>query len=405
VGFELIAFTKRSARTFMDQEPIKILAPRPGRDGDVTRRRALGIGVGGLASLYLAACGGSSAPKAKTGASGALSADAKVESGPLLMANWADYTDPNTYKAYTSKYGPKVSVDGFGSNDELIAKLSAGGADYDIVVPSGSYVPVIADKGLARELDHSLIPNLKNLPQKFTEQEFDPANKYSVTKDYGVTSFYYRADAVPNPPDTLLGWFELLPKMKGKNINFIEGAGETIPLALLALGLKATSENEDDYKKALELMLAAKPAIKTINSTYIERLSRGQIDIGLGWNGDIARGAEAAAKKNIEVKMFVPQDRGWYWTDNWLIPSASKNPVAAHKWIDYMLDPTVAGKEWDYVGYPIPVNGAEKYADPKVAKNPITSIPQAILSQYSTGLQTPALAKLQSTYYTRFRAA
>jgi spermidine/putrescine-binding protein len=389
----------------MDQEPIRILAPRAPREGDVTRRRALGISVGGLASLYLAACGGSSAPQAQTGSTAALGANSKVEAGPLLMANWADYTDPNDYKAFTKKYGPTVSVDGFGSNDELIAKLSAGGADYDIVVPSGSYVPVIVQKGLARKLDQALIPNMKNVPAKFMNSAFDVGNKYSVTKDYGITSFYYRTDVVPNPPDTLLGWFQLLPKMKGKNINFIEGAGETIPLALLALGLKATSENEDDYKKALALMLAAKPAIKTINSTYIERLGRGQIDIGLGWNGDIARGAAAAAKKGIEIKMFIPQDRGWYWTDNWLIPSASKNPVAAHKWINFMLDPKVAGNEWNFVGYSIPVNGAENYADPKVAKNPMTAIPEEVLSKYSTGNQTPTLAKLQSQYYTRFRAA
>ena len=389
----------------MDQEPIKILAPRAGSASDVTRRRALGIGFGGLASLYLAACGGSSAPQAQTGASAALSADAKVESGPLLMANWVDYSDPADYKAYTSKYGPDIKVDGFGSNDELIAKLSAGGADYDIVVPSGSYVPVIVQKGLARELDHDLIPNMKNVPEAFTKSAFDPGNKYSVTKDYGITSFYYRTDVVKNPPDTLLGWFELLPQMKGKNINIIEGAGETIPLALLALGLNATSENEDDYKKALDLMVKAKPAIKTINSTYIERLGRGQIDIGVGWNGDIARGAAEAAKKGIEIKMFVPQDRGWYWTDNWLIPSAGKNPVAAHKWIDFMLDPKVAGNEWNYVGYTVPVTGADQYVDAKIAKDPIIDIPQEVLSKYSTGKQTPTIAKLQSQYYTRFRAA
>jgi spermidine/putrescine-binding protein len=392
----------------MPEEQITVLAPHSRRaalEREVTRRRAISLGVGGLASLYLAACGGKSGPSGGQGASEAasLASDAKVEKGPLLLANWPDYTDPATYKAYTAAVGPAVKVDGFGSNDELMAKLNAGGANYDIVVPSGTFVPPIVEKGLARELDHDLIPNLKNLKQKFREDINDPGNKHSVTKDYGITTFYYRTDVVKDPPDTLLGWWETLPKYKGKNINLVEGGPETIPLTLIALGLDPQSTNEADYQKALDLMLAAKPAVKTINSSYIDRLSQGRIDIGLGWNGDIARGIKAAAERGIEIKMFVSPNGGWFWTDTWLIPSASKNPVAAHKWINYMLEPEVAGREWNFVVYPIPVTGAEKFADPEVANNPNTNIPDEILGTYSQGKLTPETSALLAKYYTRFR--
>ena len=393
----------------MEKGSINVLAPHHRRaaiEREVTRRRALSLGLGGLASFYLAGCGGKSAPGAGSeggGKTSALSPDDPVEKGPLLLANWPDYTDPKTYKAYEAAIGPAVKVDGFGSNDELIAKLNAGGANYDIVVPSGTFVPQIAERGLARELDHDLIPNLKNLKQKFREDINDPGNKYAVTKDYGITTFYYRTDVVTDPPDTLLGWWEELPKYKGKNINLVEGGPETIPLTLIALGLDPQSTNEADYQKALDLMLKAKPAVKTINSSYIDRLSQGRIDIGLGWNGDIARGIAAAAERDVEVKMFISQDGGWYWTDCWMIPSAGKNPVAAHKWIDYMLDPKVAGREWNFVVYPIPVTGAEKYADPEVSGNPNTNIPDEVLDTYSQGKLTPETSALLAKYYTRFR--
>jgi spermidine/putrescine-binding protein len=391
----------------VEEERIHILAPSGRRDAiarEVTRRRALSIGFGSLASVYLAACGGQSGPGgAGGGKKAALSAEAGVEKGPLLLANWPDYTDPQTYKSYQRAIGPAVKVDGFGSNDELIAKLNAGGANYDIVVPSGTFVPQIAEKGLARELDHDLIPNLKNLQDKFRKDINDPGNKYSVTKDYGITTFYYRTDVVKDPPDTLLGWWKLLPKYKGKNINLVEGGPETIPLTLIALGLDPQSTNEADYQKALDLMAAAKPAVKTINSTYIDRLSRGDIDIGLGWNGDIARGIAAAKKRGVEIKMFVSPKGGWFWTDTWMIPSASKHPVAAHKWINYMLEPEVAGKEWNFVVYPIPVKGADKFAKPDVANNPNTNIPEDVLETYSQGKLTPKTSALLAKYYTRFR--
>ena len=58
-------------------------------------------------------------------------ADGQVENGDLLLANWVDYSDPKNYKDYQEEYGPKVMVSGFGSNDELLAKLRAGGSNYD----------------------------------------------------------------------------------------------------------------------------------------------------------------------------------------------------------------------------------------------------------------------------------
>jgi spermidine/putrescine transport system substrate-binding protein len=385
----------------MQDPEFKVLAPR----GPVTRRQAIGVGGVGLASLLLAACGGKSGASAGSKAATTTeSIGTKVEGGPLLMANWADYVDPAHYKSYQAKFGPKVQVEGYGSNDELIAKLSAGGSAYDVVVPSGGYVPEIVQKGLARPLDHSLLPNLKNLEPKFTKNAWDPGNKHAVTKDFGVTSFYYRKDVVPEPPDTLLGWWQLLPKLKGKTINLIEGSGETLPLALLALDLDASSTKDADYKQAMKLMSAAKPAITNINSTYIERLGKGDIDVGIGWNGDVARAAADAKKKGIEIGFFVPQDRGWYWTDEWLIPAAGKNPVAAHAWINYVLDPKIAGGEQSYMGYNVPITGALDFVPKAVAANPITAIPDSVMANYSSGINTPELTAIQSKYYSLFRS-
>ena len=84
----------------MQDDEIKILAPT----GGMTRRRAMVAGAGGLASLFLAACGGKSSSGGggnSAAASGAEKLGTKIESGPLLMANWPDYVDPAHYKAYT----------------------------------------------------------------------------------------------------------------------------------------------------------------------------------------------------------------------------------------------------------------------------------------------------------------
>jgi spermidine/putrescine-binding protein len=397
-----------------EQEPegLNILVPNERKRaiaGAVTRRQALSASMVGLAGLYLAGCGGKSGGGGGSGAASSSTPEAsKLKGKPiessLLLANWADYSDPKNYKSYTKELGPKVSVEGYGSNDELIAKLSAGGSAYDVVVPSASYVPECIQKGLLMPLDHSLIPNLKNLEASFTKTKYDPGNKYSITKDYGITSFYYRADVVKDPPTTIEDWFKELPKYKGKNINFIEGGSETWGMFMLGAGKDESSTDRADYEAALKVAKSVKPAIKTINSTYIERLGQGQIDIGLGWNGDVLRGKFEAAKKGIEIGFTVPDGPGEYWTDNWTIVNGAKNPVAAHAWINYVLQPDIAGKEWSYHGYKVPVTGAEQHVDPKMAKDPMIDVPQDKLQGYSTTIVTPELSDLVAEYYTKFKS-
>ncbi len=64
----------------------------------------------------------------------------------------------------------------------------------------------------------------------------------------------------------------------------------------------------------------------------------------MGWNGDIRRAIVGLAKKDREMVFLVPEGPTEYWVDNWCIPTASEHPVAAHKWIDFVLDPAAAGR-------------------------------------------------------------
>ena len=50
------------------------------------------------------------------------------------------------------------------------------------------------------ELNHDLLPNLRNLKPAFADPDYDPGNRYSVPKDYGITSFWWRAEAVQGGP-------------------------------------------------------------------------------------------------------------------------------------------------------------------------------------------------------------
>jgi spermidine/putrescine-binding protein len=381
---------------------LNILAPR-----HLDRRQLLQLGGASALSLWITACGGtsggggSSSQAAKT-----VAASAKVEAGPLLMANWVDYSDPANYKAYTAQYKPKITVDGYGSNEELLAKLNAGGAAFDIVVPTGYAVKTMIDKGQALKLNHALLPNLKNLQPKFTKTDYDPGNVYSVPKDYGVTSFWWRTAVVKEQPTTLAECFELMKSLPSSTrVNFLEGSTQAFALALPAVGASLNSDDPADIDKAKALLLGVKAKIDTINSTYIQRGSRGDIDFGVGFNGDVARVIEARRKKDDEVFFLVPDGKTEYWVDNWVIPTDAKNPVAAHKWINYVLEPKAAARETAYHQYAVPVTGVEQFAPKEIVDNPVIYVDQAKIANYETQVITPKGQQLRDRAYTEFKAA
>jgi spermidine/putrescine transport system substrate-binding protein len=407
----------------MDDRPdeLNILVPEsrvPAVRRMITRRQALLAGGGAAMAAYLAACGGSTSSGGDGGDSGGgggddnaeakppTPADGQVEDGNLQLANWVDYSAPANYKAYTKEYGPKITVSGFGSNDEILAKLRAGGSKYDVISPTGYAVKTMADLGLIMPLTHELIPNLKNLQPTFTKTDYDPGNKYSVPKDYGITSFYWLTDKVSDNPKTIAECFELLkdPAFKSMRVNFLEGGMQVMALALAALGYSINTENQGEVDEGSQLLVDVKPNVDTVNSTFIERASRGEIDFGMGWNADIRRAIEALAKKDREMVFLVPDGPTEYWVDNWVVPTDAAHPVAAHKWIDFVLDPVNAGREMNYHQYPVPVVGI-KGVDPKLAADPVVNVPDEKLQGYESQIQTAKLLEQRNRAYTEFKAA
>jgi len=399
-------------------EELNILVPEARRaevERMVTRRQALLAGGGIAAAAYLAACGGSTSDSGGGGGGGSgedeaakppTAADAPVEQGDLLLANWVDYTDPANYKAYAKEIGPKVKVSGFGSNEEILAKLRAGGSKFDVVAPSNNAVKTMADLGLLMPLTHELIPNIKNITPAFTQSEYDPGNKYSVPKDYGITSFYWLTDKVSASPTTHKEAFDLLktPEFKDLRVNFLEGGTQIMALALAALGYSINTEEESEIDEAKQLLVDVKPNVDTINSTYIEKASRGEIDFGMGWNGDVRRAIVALEKKGREIVFMVPEGKGDYWVDNWVIPADAEHPVAAHKWINFVSDPVNAGKEMNYHQYPVPIEGIEG-VNPKLANDPVINIPNEKIEGYEAQIDTAKGLQQRNRAYTEFKAA
>ena len=79
----------------------------------------------------------------------------------LYMFNWSDYFDRRQQGRVRAEFGVDESPTTLPSNEELLAKLQAGGkGQYDIAVPTAEFSETLADGGFLQKLDKSRLPNL-----------------------------------------------------------------------------------------------------------------------------------------------------------------------------------------------------------------------------------------------------
>ena len=319
--------------------------------------------------------------------------------------NWADYVNPETYKAFTAETGVKIKKDFFVSNEELQAKLQGGARGFDLACPTGYMVQILADAGLLEEIDWSKLPNRREEPRRSLPRSlpYDPQDKFSVPKDWGTTGFIYRSDMVKEKPIT---WKRLLRPREGP----VLGQGHrtrrhpgVVGSTLVMLGYSYNSEDEGEIEEAKKELIDLKPHLLAITSTeYKQMLTSGKAVMSLGWNGD---GAAVAAKKPAEY--VVAEEGGEFWVDAYAIPIGAKNPTAAHAWIDYVYDPehNALETEYTYYGSPVERDLLKPVIDKKVFANDDVFPPDETLDKMEPNAVTPEGTKLRDRIWTEFKAA
>ena len=120
----------------------------------------------------------------------------------LFIYNWSDYTAPEILAKFEQETGIKVTLDVYDSNETLLAKLKAGNAAYDIVVPSHNFVPILIKDGLLQPIDAPKLGNYANIDDRWRNPEWDPGNRYTVPWMWGTTSFAVDTAVYKGPTDS-----------------------------------------------------------------------------------------------------------------------------------------------------------------------------------------------------------
>jgi spermidine/putrescine-binding protein len=219
--------------------------------------------------------------------------------------------------------------------------------------------------------------------------------------------FYYMNTVVTDHPKTMLDFYNLLPKYVSKGrTNILDGAEEVIPLALMALGLDPNTDSKSDFAKVRKFLLGIRKGVTTIDaSNYINDAIAGKIILGQGWNGDVRRIVQAR-KKQGDITAVIPTGTSEVWADNWCIPSSAPDPVAAHAWINWLLEPSTAVAEMNYHNYPIPMPAALSQMPAELKNDPLFNVPSKYTDNYKYILNvSPDVVNQRTQIYGEFKAA
>ena len=150
--------------------------------GSVTRRHFLGVTGLGAASAVLGAAMPGLMPRP---------AFAQGIGDRAVLATWPNYHDATNFDAFAAETGAAVQVNVFGSNEEMLAKLQAGGSGWDVFVPTNYTITTYVEQDLIEPLDVALLPNydVASFDPRFAGPGTVDGKLYAVSKNWGTTGF------------------------------------------------------------------------------------------------------------------------------------------------------------------------------------------------------------------------
>jgi spermidine/putrescine transport system substrate-binding protein len=353
----------------------------------LTRRGFLGAGLGAAGMAFLAACGSttSSGSDTTTGTTGgatttggptttgastttATAASTTAASTPSRVVDktaktfnlytWAEYDDPNVMSSFGN-----ITIDVFNSNEDAIAKLesSGGTSGYDMICPTGVYIPQMASKGLLEPLDLSLVTSFSNLDPAYTNQLWDQGNKYSVCKDWGSTGYIWDTKVVKNDIVTWKDFIAAAQTTASGKTSVLDAPADIAGIYFWANGIPWTTEKTADLD-ACEAFLLNEFAqhIKAFDSYPGINLTEGNYALSQVWNGDARQGlvkVEEAHGDPSRYKWALGAPTTELWMDNWCILKNPKNADAAYNFLNFILTPDNSVKDLEFHGYNTGIKG------------------------------------------------
>ena len=366
------------------------------RKGSVSRRHFLGVTGLGMATTVL----GSAMP-------GLITRPAFAAGGigdSVVLATWPNYHDPASFEAFTAATGAAVQVNVFGSNEEMLAKLQAGGSGWDVFVPTNYTITTYVEEGIIDPLDISKLPN-------YDAASFDPrfagpgtvdGKLYAASKNWGTTGMAVNTSQTNGR--VLTSWKDFWDITKAEfsgRTTVHDYQLTTIGNALKSFGYSFNSIDPAELADAEKLLIEVKPHLFAITSDYQPPMRSGDAWLAMCWTGD----GKQLNKDIPEISYILGKEGGEIWSDFYAIPKSAPHLDAAYALINFLLDPAINYKEAMFHGQPVADARVDAMMSAEIMADPIIHPAAELLSNLEFGAAATLTDPNRAEVMARFKSA
>lgn len=310
--------------------------------------------------------------------------------GEVNFYNWPGYIPDELLEKFTKETGIKVNLDIFESNEALLAKLQAGAAGYDVIVPSGYIIPAMVDGGLLQKINAAEMANGKNISEAFKAPLFDQARAYTAPYMWGTTGLVYdSAKTGGELPDSWKLFFE--PGEFSGKVAALDDEVELFNAAAYYLDIDKCTEDAGEGQKILDLLLAQKEHLLLYSSAgTIDRMVAGEVLFHHIWNG----AAHRIRNESIPTARYMyPKEGITLWLDNLAVPKGAPNLDNALSFINFMMDPENAAAVSNFAGYMNSIDGSAEFLTAALRDDPAVNMPAEFADRLRPGRACTAAAR------------
>lgn len=305
----------------------------------------------------------------------------------LSIFNWGEYISMDVLHDFEDKYGVRVKLRTFDSNELMLNKLE--NSSFDVIFPSDYAIEEMVAKDMIQPIDWTklkfkpetdMVPSLYNslkglAADQGTQKGFDLL-KYAVPYTWGEIGILYNTQKISKSEIERDGWEALRNPTNSdgskRKCVVYDAARDLYSMALIANGKSIVDVSAEDIALASDWLRVQKEAFGN-NIAYkteeiLDDMTALKYDICFTYAGDAIYSIDnvvnpANGEKDPSLlEFYIPEavdggtTRTNIYCDAMVISKECENLDLAHKFIDFMSGHDAAYENTLEIGYTTPRN-------------------------------------------------